>query len=175
VRRRGFSLVEVMVSVGILGVGLLGIVNLHTSSIIGLSRGQHIAMAQEVAMQQTELLETEATIATGSLESVLPNCPASRSTDPIGCQLSTTEYAPIKQCTMFLSDPNIPDPSGGFPSVLPPGSGDASTYRMDTVIAQHPDTLNHPGALMVTVSVCWSDDQQNVHQISTSRVLVPGT
>jgi hypothetical protein len=46
---------------------------------------------------------------------------------------------------------------------------------MDTVIGQHPDALNHPNALVVTVSVCWTDDLQIVRQVSTSRVLVPGT
>lgn len=169
----GFSLVEVMVSVGVLGIGLVGLINLHTYSIVNLNRAQHIAMAQEVAMQETEFLQTEATSATGSLESVLPNCPVSRATDPTGCLDDTKAFAPLKACTVFLTDPNVPDPNGSFTAVVAPGASSSSSYRMDTVIRQHPDSLNRSSALVVTVSVCWSDDQQN-YQLSINRVIVPG-
>jgi prepilin-type N-terminal cleavage/methylation domain-containing protein len=175
VARRGFSLVEVMISVGVLGIGLAGLISLHMSSLVGLHKGQRVSMAQEIAMQQTEYLETEATAATGVLEAVLPSCPTSNASDPIGCRVDTTKLAPVKPCTVFVDDPNVPDPSGSAPGVFGAPAMSPFAYRADTVIVPHPDAIGFPNALVATVSVCWTDELQIVRQISTTRVIIPGT
>lgn len=147
-------------SSGILGIGLTGLVDLHTSSMRGVKQGTTITIASAIANQRAELVATQEPDA-----AILPSCPPSL---PIGCRSTVSTFAPTKPCTVQVSSPDVPLPTG----VAPANSGE---YRMDTVIGAHPDAVNHIGSLLVTVSVCWSDVAGNVHEFQTSRLLVPGS
>lgn len=160
--RSGFSFVEVLVSCALLGIGLLGLVDLHMSSLRGLGRGRFATGAKEVATQRGEHLATQAAdLAT------MPSCPAGGG--PVGCFQDRNNLAPAKTCTQWLGDPDVPTPSGA--SIA--GAGPRQ-FRMDTVIGPHPDATNHAAALLVTVSVCWTDESGIVEQVQARRMIVPG-
>lgn len=57
-RQAGFSLVEAVVSAVVLGVGMVGLINLHTSSMRGESRAIEMSRAQEVARQVADYYST---------------------------------------------------------------------------------------------------------------------
>ena len=57
----GFSILEAMVSAGILGIGLLGLVKLHVTSMDGLSRSFQITTGAEVARQVAEEIASQQT------------------------------------------------------------------------------------------------------------------
>jgi prepilin-type N-terminal cleavage/methylation domain-containing protein len=160
---KGFSFIEVLVACALLGIGLLGLVDLHLSSIRGLGRGRFVTGAKEIAIQRAEALATQA----GDL-TTLPACPLNAG-DPIGCFQDKLSLAPNKACTAWLKDADVPTPAGA--SVAGAGT---TPFRMDTVIGPHPDTVNHASALLVTVSVCWIDEEGAVEQVQARRVIVPG-
>lgn len=54
----GFSLVEAVVSAVVLGIGMVGLINLHTSSMRGESRAIEMSRAQEVARQVADYYST---------------------------------------------------------------------------------------------------------------------
>lgn len=158
--RRGFTLIEVMIAGAVLSIGLLGILELHRSSIRGLSRGRSMTVANEIIDQRAELI-------TGRDPAVLLTCPTA--SDGAGCRATRTTFTASKPCTAWLLESDVPTPAGADV----PSSTDLG-YRRDIVIQAHPDTTNHPGSYLAIVSVCWRDSQGQIQQLQRQRLLVPG-
>ena len=149
---RGFSLVEVMIASAILGIGVLATVNLFGHSTQGVSWTRDRSAATTIAIERLEFLGTKGIAS-------LPACNGA-----IGCQSGPTTFAAvIPGCTQQVGEmqanPAITDPSG--------------KYRVDTVVKDHPDLGRQGGAKLVTVSVCWRDRKQLVHQAQLERLFVP--
>lgn len=161
-RARGFSTIEALVASGVLGIGLVALVDVHGSTVENLARGRHVVEATRIAEQRLELLATQRP----DLLS-LPACGAG----PLGCREDSENLTAEKPCTTWVDGAAIPTPSG----VLPPSNSLQRGYRMDLVIGTHPDGLNHPGGLLATVTVCWRDDDGHVQELRSDRLLVPGT
>lgn len=161
--RRGFSLIEIMISAAVLGIGLAGVVQLHFTSVRGLASGRSITLASEIATQRAEFLAGREIDVLA-----LPNCPRGTGNTP-DCRLSVQAFAPTKSCTTWLAGSEVPLPTGAdMPSELNMG------YRRDVVVEAHPDTLNHNGSFLAIVSVCWRDAKGKIQQIQSQRLLVPG-
>ena len=181
VRRRsrasGFSLIEAMVAAAILGFALVGLVQLHKSSMRGTARATNLGRASEVARQLAETAASQDF-------TQLPNCapgagPAGGQlpAPPAGCRATVEPsgvFAGVKpgSCTFYVD-------AAAVPSVDPGLNNDAAVnpqlrYRVDTAISQHPDTNNYPDTAVVTVWVCWLDEGGLVREISTSRLVTQG-
>ena len=139
---RGFSLVEVMVAAMILGIGVMAGIRVFGSSIDGVTSGRSRSTAATIATQRLESLGTQGV-------DKLPSC-----TGAVGCMVSPSQMATQlpNGCTEMISE-------GGL-------------YRVDTIVAPHPDTARQPGARIATISVCWTEDQ-TVHQVQFNRIFVP--
>jgi prepilin-type N-terminal cleavage/methylation domain-containing protein len=161
--RRGFSLIEVMISAGVLGIGLAGVIQLHVSSVRGLASGRSISLAGEIASQRVEFIGgRDIDVAS------LPTCPRGAS-GVVDCRANKGNFTATKTCSTWLAESDVPTPAGlEIPSE--PNVG----YRRDLVIEAHPDTLNHNGSFLAIVSVCWRDSSGNVQQIQSQRLLIPG-
>lgn len=154
---RGLSLVEVLVSVGVLGVGVLGVLNLYATSDHATRSSRSDTTATQLAVERLER------IAAQGIEA-LPACP-----EEVGCRASHSSLRPPRPgaqgmaCTQETSEMGLADPEVG-------GVG---RFRVDTSVRPHPDATQQLGARIVTVSVCWTDDSGYVREVSAERMLVP--
>src|SRR5688572_18112087 len=118
---RGFSLIEAMISSVVLGIGLLGLTQLHFSSINGTLRSEEVSRGSEIARQ---LADTFATLDWNNM----PNaCGLSRDLppawvnppQPVGCKFGTgpstafNNPSPINACTTWYREDGVPNPTNG--------------------------------------------------------------
>lgn len=156
--RRGFTLIEVMITSVILGVGVMGLVGLYTSSARGVGGSRVHTTATQVALQRLEQIA-------GSADA-LPACDG-----PIGCRASRSELAPPLggsrtggfDCTQYTN-------GMGESAVAAAGTG---RYRIDTVVEPHPSTSQDDEGRFVSVSVCWVGDGNVVEQVLAQRFVLP--
>lgn len=161
-RCAGFSLVEIAVASGVLGIGLVGLVQLHTSATRGVVLGESLSRAGEVASQRAEFL---ATMDPGDLPGCQgpPRCmegAGAAFTQPLG-------PAGAFECTRWVDKADVPRSDGSQ-------AQEGLRYRVDTVVSGHPDFARQRKAQLLTVSVCWADRSGRVRQVQTRRLLVPG-
>src|SRR5262245_16850054 len=161
--RRGFSLIEAMVSAAVLGIGLLGVVELHRSSVRGLAIGRSITVASQIASQRAELIAGREADALN-----LPSCPVAADNN-VGCKATRDAFAADKTCTAWLLESDVPTPAGADVANAP-----NQGFRRDIVITPHPDTINHAGSFVATISVCWRDQKNFVQELRQQKLLVPG-
>jgi prepilin-type N-terminal cleavage/methylation domain-containing protein len=155
--RRGFSIVEVMLSVGLLGVGIAAAVRLFHEAQNRTSWTTQRTTGMQLALERLEYLGTRD----------LSNLPAC--TGPLACRASaTTMQAALSpaasgyQCTQYTSGQTILDPYSAT---------SLASYRIDTVVQPHPDVTRESNAQVVTVSVCWTDQSGQVQQAQGRRLL----
>jgi prepilin-type N-terminal cleavage/methylation domain-containing protein len=155
----GFTLVEVMVSAVVLGIGLIGLVNLHASAIRGLMRDEMLAVASDVARQRLELMST-------MRPAEVPACAGD-----VGCRTpDRTDYLPVLpaagdfECTKQVEGADVPRVSG---------AAEAPRYRVDMVVEPHPDPIRQPDGRLITVSVCWQDFA-GIQELQMRRFIVGG-
>lgn len=156
--RAGFSLMEVMVSGLLLGLGVAALVKLYTHSSSGIRESRHRSVATQLALQRLE------SIAGLGVEQA-PGCPASNGCmEDIG-QLSP-ELAPVGgfDCTMKVRD-------SGF--VEGQEDVDDGLFRVDVALVDHPDLNQMAGSQFLRVSVCWTEDGLRFQQVQLERLLVP--
>ncbi len=178
---RGFSVIEALVAAAILGVALVGIVQIHGASIRGTAKAERIGRASEVARQFAELL---ATTSPGNLPVCLPGPMAAPLVEPAGCKNAlgpTTVFAPPKaNCTFWVQDgpstPSVDDPNavnGAIVAQTNPGPNgpQPSQFRIDVSVSAHPDPTTYPNAVLVTVWACWRDEVGTVNEVRTRRIL----
>lgn len=159
--QRGFSLVETIISSGVLGLGLVSLTNLYTASADVVQNSRSTVTATQIARRRAERLAATA---------VLPNCLGLG-----GCKAQQDELAPelgqdgAFQCTQYVNEEEIVDSSNR-------GSID-SRYRIDTEVAPHPDPFQGAGAQQLTVSVCWMGKHMDengrglVHQVQVRKLV----
>lgn len=151
-RRRGFSLLEVMIAAAILGIGVLAGVRLYTAGVEGSSWTRSRSIATNIAIQRLEQLGAQ------GVDLLPAGC-----SGPVGCKATQQTFASAVPCSRRVngmnSDVTVSVPNG--------------KYRVDTVIEPHPDGARQPGARVVTVSVCWQDPDRTVHEAQLDRLFVP--
>lgn len=155
----GFTLIEVLISAVVLGVGLVGLVNLHTASIRGLVKDEMLSVASDVAKQRLEEITT-------LRASEIPAC-----VGDVGCRTAdrsayTPDLSPVAgfDCTRRVEGADVPRVSG---------APEAPKYRVDMVVEAHPDPLRQPEGRLVTVSVCWQD-YGGIQELRMRRFVVGG-
>jgi prepilin-type N-terminal cleavage/methylation domain-containing protein len=63
-RRRGLSLLEVMIAMGILAVGMLGMLSMQVQALSSTSTGRHVSDAMRIGLDQLEQLKYQGWAAT---------------------------------------------------------------------------------------------------------------
>lgn len=156
---RGVTLIETLVSVAILGVGVLSLTRMTVFSEHGLAESRTRVDAQKLAEQRAERLVALAT-------TDLPTCPTAE-----GCRQSRTAYSPAKApdatypCTEMVDGMSVADPTVAGPA--------EAKFRVDTTVVAHPDPGQLAGAQVITVSACWTDLDGTVQEVQVQRMLVP--
>lgn len=151
------TLVETMIAAGVLGVAVLGLVQLHTTSTRQNARLRDLATARALAGQRLERLATRPV-------DRLAACPG-----PAGCRNRVDSLRATKgtvdgyACTDFADGP----------SVAAPGASGIGKFRIDTTVEGHPDPTQFPEARILTVSVCFLDTQEQIREVRAERMLVP--
>lgn len=167
---RGFSLLEALISAGVLGIALVGLVQMHATSMKGTAKAEDIGRAAELARQyadQYASLPVTALPACGGIGFVMDP------TIPNGCR-ATLGPGPGMQapkpnnCTVLVPSDATPDASGNLPSA----AGDGNPYRVDLMMAQHPTGAT--GLMQMHVWVCWRDADGLVNEVHTTRTRVAG-
>lgn len=159
-----------MISATVLGFALLGLVQLHTTSIRGTAKAEDIGRAAELARQ---FADQYASLPIASL----PNCGGIGSsldpTLPNGCRSTLgpgTAYAMPRAggCTVEVPGDATPDAAGN----LPAAGTDPNPYRVDLWMARHPS--GSAGLIEMNVWVCWRDANGQVNEVHTTRTRVTG-
>ncbi len=155
---RGFSLIEVMVTSVILGMGVIGVANLFTSSARGVGTSRMRETATQVALQRLERLAT-------SPAAALPTCGG-----VVGCRATGEAMMPdlgtspdLYECTQYVDDMGPSDPTART-------TGGLAGYRLDTVVSPPPSLTQNDDARLISVSVCWTDTSGRIQQVLMQRL-----
>jgi len=158
-RRAGFSLVEVMVSGLLLGLGVAALVRLYTHSAEGIRVSRHRTVATQLAQQRLESLA-------GLGVDQAPGCPASD-----GCLQDITglaaEQPPVGgfDCTMRVLESGFSEGQQDL--------DDEGLFRIDVAFLDHPDLNQLAGSRVLRVSVCWTENGRTFEQVQLERLMVP--
>ena len=153
------TLIETMVSAAIVGVGVISLANMVFFAEDGIAVSRQRTSALEMARARGEWV---ATLPTASV----PQCLVVE-----GCRVDAQTYAPAKPAAGAYACSELLDSM----SNLEPGTSAATTgrYRVDTVVAPHPDPEQQAGAQLLSVTVCWTDAEGQVQEVEAQRLLVP--
>ena len=156
--QQGLTLVEVLVTSAVLGVGMVALAHTYNRAQSGVRQSRLGTAAIRIAEQRLERLAT------------LPVARLAGCAGPAtGCRSNRTTFAPVLgnvgtyRCTQNVDGMGFHDPTA-----LSTG-----LFRVDTSVSAHPDPRQQTGALVITVSVCWSPAPQQVEQIQLQRMVVP--
>jgi prepilin-type N-terminal cleavage/methylation domain-containing protein len=155
-RRRGFSLVEIVVSMGLLGIGVAAGIQLFDATARSTMHTRSKTSSMQLAEERLEYLGTRDL-------SDLPSCAGTAD-----CRAGVRTYNPALtasggyQCTQY---------AGGQAILDPYDAASTGMYRIDTIIEAHPDPTREPNARLITVSVCWTDERGNVQQVQERRLI----
>jgi hypothetical protein len=145
-----------MVTSVILGLGIVGLTSMYTTSARGVGSSRALETATQIALSRVERLATTPT-------DQLPVCGG-----VVGCRASPTEMAQELapsagsfQCSQYVDD------SGAHDGAT---RGSEGGYRLDTIVAPHPSVTQNSDARIVSVSVCWTDGSGRVQQVLMQRL-----
>lgn len=182
-RPYGFSLIEAMVASGILGIALIGLVRLHKSSMTGTAQAASIGQAAEVARQLAEMVASQSYESmANTTPNVYPHCPpginaqlSAPPNPPPGCRASPSAFTIPKPdiCTRWARGAELPSVDGADAGL----GTSTDTFRIDMSVSQHPDPTTYPESILVTVWVCWRDNNEvggTIREVSTSRIVTEG-
>ncbi|MEL7368241.1 MAG: prepilin-type N-terminal cleavage/methylation domain-containing protein [Myxococcota bacterium] len=156
--QRGLTIVEVMLTAAVLGIGIVAVVATYNRTQVGVRSSRFKTSALRIAQQRLEYL---ATMPIGRL--------AACAGPVTGCQRDRSAMAPVLgnvgnyRCTQNVDGMGFHDPTA-----LATGQ-----YRIDTSVQPHPDPRQQAGAVVVTVSVCWTAQPGLVEQVQVQRMVVP--
>ncbi len=157
-RVRGMTLIEVLATMGILSVGIMALVQLHSRSEISARTSRARMVARDLAQGRLDRLAVQ------NLE-VLPICQGAPTCRESRASLTPdTPAAGPYPCTQYINEASLGTPAS---------QDNATRYRIDTNIVAHPDPLQQPGARLVTVSVCWAEEGGVVEEVRVERLFVP--
>lgn len=156
-RRAGFSLIEVMVSGVLLGLGVMVLAEMFGASSDGLSLGKGRSIGRQLALQRLESLSA-------SGPDLLPACPPSD-----GCRADFSSLnAPLGAVDGFDCTQTVLE-SGFVAEQVDRPDG---RYRVDVSVADPTDPNQIEGARLLRVSVCWLQDGR-VEEVRVARLVVP--
>lgn len=176
--RRGFSLIEAMISAAVLGIALVGLVEMHTTSIRGTAKAEDVGRATEIARQLADR------VASQPLDQ-MPGCGSAivplaqtgcRGTPGPGRVLANAK--PGLDCTRIVNEDAVTNALSGdietLTSVDPtlPSGTSPGAFRVDTWLSAHPNGA--AGTALVNVWVCWRDPSGAVQEVATQRVKIEG-
>lgn len=156
--KRGFSLVEVMTSTVVLGIGVMAAVRVYGAGSAGRDQSKTRAEASKLVDQRLDALE-----AVGA--SNLPACTAG----PKTCRNPAGEWTPKKSpvgrypCSQVLSRPSLKNRQT---------SQAAGKMRLDTRVWAHGDGDQRQDSRLVKVSVCWKNRKGRVMQVTGTRLVL---
>jgi prepilin-type N-terminal cleavage/methylation domain-containing protein len=143
-RRRGFSLIEVLIALAILGLVILGVVGLFSRSIGVNASGFEYATLSAVARQSVEVLQGQpfaAVADTGGAPVTLP--------DPTGTNNYTVRYTCIDYFVTTWADvQGTGSPAPAWPT---PTAGQAANLKKITLTVESQRELEGRRALTVTM------------------------
>lgn len=143
--RRGFSLIEVMVSAVVLGIGVAALWAVYSSSARSLGHVRLRDLARRVVDQRLEILG-------GLSAAALPACGGpSGCRDPGGDMRPDRPSAAGYPCTQWVHQDEV---SGGAITSGP--------VRIDTVIEVPSAAEQSDQARVLEVSACWQDGTQRI-------------
>lgn len=193
-RRSGFSLLEAMVSAGVLGIGLAGLIDLHSSSIRGMRRSRDLGIGQMIAAQASEeiaLYPIEAFEAAplDACDTVTEGCKSGNAAHAyctrsggsgMNCGAAFSNPKPAG-CSFWVGENgNMRDSTGATPySSTAFASSEMfradRRFRIDLVIRPHPEPRPAVNGFSYTVDVfvCWMDEAGFVHEVRTGRLVSP--
>jgi hypothetical protein len=159
-----------MISAAVLGIALVGLVEMHTTSIRGTAKAEDVGRATEIARQLADRvasLPVDQLPGCGSIDTPL-GVPGCRATPGPGRSFSNPKGGP--SCTRFVDEDAIADAASGQIATLP--TEQAGSYRIDTWLSQHPNGTS--GAGLLHVWVCWRDPAGVVQEVHTRRMKIAG-
>ncbi len=174
--RAGFSILEAMVSAVVLGIGMVGLVKMHTSAIGGMQRGRDVNIAEDIATQAAEEMVA---LGGATLASAAGVGACNTNVAVTGCRvgnINSMVFAANRTspCTKWVGEQgNTPDYQGNQPTVITTEAAAQSAgrrYRVDRVISRHPSVTANANTRVVDVFVCWRDEKGVVKEIQTTRV-----
>lgn len=143
-RRRGFSLIEVLIALAILGLVILGVVGLFSRSIVVNASGFDYATLSAVARRSVEDLQAQpfaAVADTGGTPVTLP--------DPTGTNNYTVQYTCIDYFVTTWADvQGTGTPPPAWPT---PTAGQAANLKKITLTVESERELTGRRALTVTM------------------------
>ena len=151
------TLIETMVAAGVLGVAVLGLVQLHTTSTRQNASLRDLSVARALAAQRLERLATR------------PVEQLAACVGPAGCREGIDSLRASKGTVSGYACTDFAD----GPSVAAPGTTALGKFRIDTTVEAHPDPGQHPDARILTVSVCFRDAYEQIREVRAERMLVP--
>ncbi len=186
-------MIEAMVSAGVLGIALIGLVNLQTNAIKGMRSARHMHEGVEMARQVLDRITVQG-LATVDALGCAAN-PTLANPDASGCRQSfgtnagggTGQFSAPTGCTMWRSETDVLDAQVGTPRMAQDLAGNpcnagtqecSGAHRIDVRVSNAPGAYNlQPQARIVDVWVCWRGNDAtnaNIHQSHARRVMAPG-
>lgn len=160
-----------MISATVLGIALVGLVQMHTTSVQRTVESEKVGRATEIARQIADRTASQPLAA-------LPACgnaatPLDVADGTRGCRgtpVPSRGKAPVKvdPCTQFFGEDAI---SGGA-TLQPASSEEPSSFRVDTLLSSHPN--GGTDAALLHVWVCWREPDGMYNEIYTSRAKIAG-
>ena len=155
---RGLTLVEVMLTSAVLAIGMVALAHTYSRAQTGMRASRLKTAALRIAEQRLERLST------------LPVDRISACVGPVtGCRSNRSTLAPVLgNVGTYLCTQNVDEMGFADPTALTTGR-----FRVDTAVQTHPDPRQQAGAMIVTVSVCWTPTPGVVDQVQLQRMIVP--
>ena len=151
-------MVEVMLTSAVLAVGMVALAHTYNRAQTGMRTSRLRTAALRIAEQRIEQLST---VPVGRLAGCVS--PA------VGCRSDLRTLAPVLgnvgsyRCTQYVDEMGFHDPTATL----------TGKYRIDTGVQAHPDPRQQSGALVVSISVCWTTNDGRIDQVQLQRMIVP--
>lgn len=179
-RKRGFSVLEVMIATAVLGIAMAGLVKLHRAAIRGMKTTNDITVAEDIAEQVADEVAAQdpATLPTAT------NGVASTCNVPGGCKAGGGGFQRAfgankpANCTFWVNSAGTArrGTTGQMDNAVIISTQAAAitagaNYRVDKVVMPHPSPSSK--GTIVDVYTCWLDEGQIVREVHTRRVVGP--
>jgi prepilin-type N-terminal cleavage/methylation domain-containing protein len=166
-RQRGMTLIEVLISLALIMVGMLGLMATLSTATVGSSMSQRLSQAQARAQMIIEAirgapkptLDCLATTAASSWS----NCESGTTASCLQNQVNDMGTQNIASCIFTIGTmTNIPGPSAGTPAVLNEtvdrNGQPYQLYYSSTSLQSTSVVKNANNVYDVQVTIAWSDD-----------------
>lgn len=155
--RRGYSIIDVLTSVTVLGIAVLALVSVVGAGSRGRLTSRQRAIALRLVEQRLDLLDARGA-------ELLPACEGLEGCrDEEGGLRPALAPAGAYPCTQLMNEPSLSDP------LREEADG---KLRLDTIVFPHPDPDQRTVSRLVTVSACWYDARGEVREYRAHRLIL---